>query len=301
MTEPRSDFPSRNLSRLDAGLGEQHEFDLVLPGWDAASRWRFGTGSVAEASLCRDAGCADPLVVSAGSGGERAVNTLALTVSERLDLEPETVLAGMGMALPHPVLRSPDEVAAALQTHDRDNEYGQGERTALRWVLGEGRVRPVSWRPWPGGAPDPWQVAAERTMAGARPVPDDERDRLNGITAQLRWAVRTVGPMALWSGEWSRWLGRRLTGRTEVPAFPDADDLCTLGRGRRFRTWQVVDGHGVLGAVCPEGRRHRWVATIDGERLSELVHGTVIDAAYEIAVRAYGQGWARPDVTADES
>ncbi len=120
---------------------------------------------------------------------------LALDLIAVTEMPPIPVCTALQLLDPDASLRRTDEIEAGLRAPPGvTDEYRDGYRRALHWVLGAEDTCPGSGREWTGGTPTPLAVNAEYELllghCYRQEVEEVNNQQFNGGgAAALRWAL----------------------------------------------------------------------------------------------------------------
>ena len=191
-TDPCSpDDPHRHFDRCRGCSFEDH---LGLAGWSARSVWGYDCAVDSfYAQLWRHRiHSKSPLVSLAGFWPNyRWPGVLALAIIAATEAPPLEVLKAMAILNPSPHLRSLDEIAGKLNApHGVTDNYRNGYRHALRWVVGESDKCPGSRTESTGGVPSPELVDAEYQLVVGHVYSQELKALLNQqFNAGGEWAL----------------------------------------------------------------------------------------------------------------
>ncbi len=171
---------------------------LALPGWEERSVWGFdhSRGSFV-ARLWRNGSRArKPLAaLPDGPTGYPWPACLAVDIVAVTGMGPIAVLTALVLLDPAARLLPAPAIEARLESlPGASEEYREGYRRALLWVLGTESICPGSRNPWPRGRPTTQLVDAESQLLDGRVYSQEIEEILNqqfngGANAALEWAL----------------------------------------------------------------------------------------------------------------
>lgn len=213
-TDPcSSEDPHRHFERCRGCCFEDR---LGLDGWSARSVWGYDRAVDSfYAQLWRHGICSrSPLVSLAGfSPTYRWPGVLALAIIDATEAPPLEVVKAMAILNPSPHLRPLDEIAGKLSAPPGVSEdYKNGYRHALRWVVGESDKCPGSRTESTGGVPSPELVDAEYQLVVGHFYSEE-------LKALLNQQFNAGGERALW---WALGGNDARRGRSPDPAPEDS-------------------------------------------------------------------------------